>query len=151
MSEKEQRQTVVRALRCLDAHSVENRVGVGTPDVNYIYGWLELKCQKDWPARYDTPVKLDHDLTKEQRIWLERRWNAGGEAYVLLQVKREYFLFVGPIAAEIIGKATQAVLRSFAVATFTSRNLETELPKCLSERANSRRVSASSLTAGGVD
>lgn len=137
MSEKEQRQRVVKALRNLDALSVENRVGIGTPDINYTYGWLELKCLKNWPKNTNIAVKLDHDLTKEQRIWLKRRWAAGGECYVLLQVKREFFLFAGPVAAELIGVANQSRLRGAAVWSCNSAEL-CWLEAVLQDRADER-------------
>ena len=151
MSEQEQRQRVVKALRRLDAFSVENHVGVGTPDVNYLHGWVELKCLDKWPKRPGTPVKLHHDLTLEQRIWLKRRWAAGGEAYVILQVQKtqDWLLFDGPTAARLIGTATQGQLRDAALCTFT--RIEEQLEPCLSQRANSRRGSASSSPGAAGD
>jgi Mesyanzhinovviridae DNA helicase len=150
VSEQEQRQRVIAALGDLDAHSIENRVGVGTPDVNYVHGWIELKCLPKWPARASTPVRLHHDLTQEQRIWLRRRWEAGGEAYVLLQAEHDWLLFDGPTAARVIGNSTQGDLRLAAVAIFHRRELEEDLSTCLSRRAHSRRASGSSSPAAAA-
>ena len=110
MSEHDMRGKIIEVLRPLDAVSVENRCGPGTPDVNYIGGWMELKWLREWPKRPETPVKLDHDLEPQQRAWLRRRRNRGGAAWVMLQCRREWLLWHGEIAAEIIGTATREEL-----------------------------------------
>lgn len=100
--EKEMRKRVVRALRPLHAISVENGCGVGTPDVNYADGWIELKVLEDWPARDDTVVRVDL-FTKEQRMWHRARAASGGTTWVLLKVDRDWLLFEGRVAAESLG------------------------------------------------
>ena len=110
MSEHDMRGKLIEVLRPLDAVSVENRCGPGTPDVNYIGGWMELKWLRAWPKRPETPVKLDHDLEPQQRAWLRRRRNRGGAAWVMLQCRREWLLWYGEVAAEIIGTATREEL-----------------------------------------
>lgn len=110
MSEGTQRANVIQALKPLHAVPIENRVGVlGTPDVNYVEGWIELKWIRSWPVRPDTPVKIDH-FTIQQRRWLNRRWNAGGNAWLLLQVQREWLLFSGRDAADYICNLTRTGL-----------------------------------------
>jgi len=104
------RQKVVGALRSLDAISVENPVGPGTPDVNFIEGWVELKWLRAWPKRPETPVTLDHPLTPEQRAWHKRRSKRGGNTWVMLQCGREWLLFKGIVAAEHLGTATRSEL-----------------------------------------
>lgn len=104
------RQNVVRALRSLDAVSVENRVGPGTPDVNFVEGWVELKWLRSWPKRPETPVALDHPLEVEQRAWIRRRRKRGGNVWVLLQCGREWLLFDGLVAADFLGTSTRAEL-----------------------------------------
>lgn len=70
------RAAVVKILKPLNAQPVENIVKVGTPDVEYHGGWIEVKRTVEWPARATTVVRLDHDLTLEQRIWIKRRVTA---------------------------------------------------------------------------
>ncbi len=76
---------------------VENGVGVGTPDVEYCLsgatGWLELKIARV-SKRPETAVSIPH-FTREQRIWMRERCNAGGRAGVLLQLGSVYVLFRG--------------------------------------------------------
>jgi len=107
MSEQTMRQNVVHGLRSLDAVSVETKIEDGIPDINFIGGWIECKWLRSWPKRETTPVRLDHDLMPHQRAWLRRRWRRGGNAWVLLQVGREWMLYDVPTAVEIIGKATR--------------------------------------------
>ena len=131
MSEKALAGRVVKILKPLDSFRVENPCLKCTPDVNYIGGWIELKQQDSWPKRAATPVRLNHDLTMEQRIWLTRREEKGGTALVLLQVARDYLLLSGGVAAIIIGEATQEELKSAALHVWTSAELKTELLPCL--------------------
>lgn len=107
MSEMRFRQTVVRELKQLDAISVENPVYPGTPDVNFINGWAELKWARDWPVRKDTLFSIPH-YTPQQRVWLLRRWKRGGYSCLILKVGREVLLFRGDVAAELVGRGTQA-------------------------------------------
>jgi hypothetical protein len=100
--EQNMRQRVIQALKPLDAISVENSCGPGTPDVNYIGGWLELKRVAAWPANLRTPVRIPH-FSPQQKVWLARRCQRGGRAYVLLQVERDWFLIDGLVAASGLG------------------------------------------------
>lgn len=74
---------------------VENSAGAGTPDVTYclagVSGWVELKALDDWPVRPATTISIPK-LKKEQVEWLSRWHKAGGRAYMLLQVQRQYVL-----------------------------------------------------------
>lgn len=116
MSESNMRSLVVKALRGLHPIPVENPIWPGTPDVNCICGWIELKELDDWPVRATTPVRIEH-YTKVQRVWATNRWAFGGKAYFLLKVKREWLLF-GREAPTLIGKATRLKLTRNALATW---------------------------------
>ena len=91
----------------LDPIRVENAVHPGTPDVNILDSWIELKAIAGWPARQQTLVRLTK-YTPQQRVWLLRRWRAGGGAWLALYVasSRLWYLFDGE-AAQTIGKVPQ--------------------------------------------
>lgn len=92
----------------LDPHRIENLLGLGMPDVNYTHGWIELKAMAEWPKRDTTPLRVDH-FSKEQRVWLRRRWRMKGNAWLLLEVgTKEFYLLTGEMAADHIGKITRA-------------------------------------------
>lgn len=110
------RQKVVKALKSLDAVSVETKLEDGIPDINYINGWIECKWLRRWPKRSTTVVRLDHPLMPHQQAWLRRRRNRGGRAWVLLQVGREWLLFDGATAGDVIGKSTRQELTQKAMA-----------------------------------
>jgi hypothetical protein len=120
----------------LDAVRVENPIHPGTPDVNLCTGqWIELKCIATWPVREATLVRIDH-FTQEQRVWLYRRWKyAPGSTLLLLEVRedRQWLLFDGDVAAQIVGKSTAAEHRAKARAVFHVRELP-ELPKILAKK-----------------
>lgn len=118
MSEKDMRQRVIKALKPLDAFSVENPCRPGTPDVNYVEGWIELKWLEKWPVREATIVRIEH-FTPQQRVFLMRRWRKGGNVYLLLQVKDEWLLFDGDVAAEWVGTVDRSTLQSKARARLT--------------------------------
>lgn len=123
------RQRVVKALKPLDAFSVENPCRPGTPDVNYLDGWIELKWAKRWPVRADTPLDLSH-YTPQQRLFQMRRWHKGGKVHLLVQVADDWLLFPGPIAAKIEGP--RAVLLAQACAHWTGPQMEAEIVAYLS-------------------
>lgn len=102
------RQRVVRELRSLNAIAVENPVLPGTPDVNYIEGWIELKWLRSWPVRGGV-VTIPH-FTPQQRVWHYRRRKVGGQSWFLLQCKREWILLDGAVAAMIVNKTTREEL-----------------------------------------
>jgi len=130
MSEKAMRQKVVRALRPLDAISVENKVYPGTPDVNYVEGWIELKKAGRWPRSAKTTLKIPH-FTPHQREWLRRRHAAKGKAHLLLQVRQDWLLFEGDVAAKIVGLATREMLLKKATKVWLGGLKEEELKHCL--------------------
>lgn len=108
MSESRMRQRVVRDLRSLNAIAVENPVLPGTPDVNYVEGWIELKWLRSWPSRGGI-VAIPH-FTPQQRVWHYRRRMAGGQSWVLIQCRREWILLDGAVAAMVVNKSTREEL-----------------------------------------
>jgi len=109
MSEQTQRRRVILGLKPLHGVAVENPAGPGTPDVNYIDGWIELKWLRRWKRNAETsPVLIDH-YTNQQRLWMRRRSLRGGKAYLLLQVGKEWLLFKYPELMEV-GKVTRSEL-----------------------------------------
>lgn len=110
MAESNMRKNLCNQLKKLDAQAVENRVGPGTPDINYIGGHIECKWLRAWPKRHGTVVKLQHPLLPSQKVWIRRRNRRGGKAWVMLQCKWEWLLFKGDVACDFLGKLTQGEL-----------------------------------------
>lgn len=106
------RRRVIKALSELDAVPVENPACPGTPDINYIGGWLELKYVKRWPSRGGN-LRIKH-FTPQQRIWLRRRCMKGGVVHLLLQVGRTWVLFGGEVASIAIGEGSKEELLNIA-------------------------------------
>jgi len=102
---------------------VENPLNDGHPDVEYCYhgsaGVIELKQREAWPVRPGTLVRLRH-YTKEQRDDLKDRFQAGGRAFLLLQVAEEYLLFAMPQAL-LAGLVRRAELYELAARTWAGR------------------------------
>lgn len=114
MSESDQRSKVTKALKAQGAFAVENPCLPGTPDVNYIDGWIELKWLRGWPKRESSPVTIDH-YSPQQRVFHVEHWRKGGAVHLLLQVRGTWLLFDGPTAARIVGKVTRAELEAAAL------------------------------------
>lgn len=130
MSESTQRRRICQALRCLDARPIENKLGSGTPDVNIATGWIELKWLRKWPVRPETCVRIDH-FTKQQRIWLKRRWSVNQSSWVILQVQKEWMLFEGHVAAEWLGRENRENTIARARRYWPNGLNEQELIECL--------------------
>ena len=138
------RPRVIHALRRLDAIPVENpRACPGTPDVNFVEGWIELKWLRAWPARPDTVVSIEH-FTPQQRIRHRKRSAAGGSTWVLLQVRREWLLLRGLVAAEHLGRVDRATLIGLCHAYWPDGLVDEELLTCVSSNTS---VSASGASA----
>lgn len=121
MSESGMRQNLVKVLKSFDAVPVENRLRAGHPDVNATCFDMECKWMKVWPKNCDVnPVRFPHSLTKEQGIWLARRWSRGGLTFVAVQVAREWFFFSGETAKDTFGTMTRPEMREEAMLHFPS-------------------------------
>lgn len=134
MSERGMRHTVVNALKSLDAIAVENPARPGTPDVNYVEGWVELKWIRRWNANANEAPVLIHHFTPQQRVWLMRRWNKDGNVWLLLEVGREWLLFTGDVAAASVGRVTRLELEKLAFRHWRNGLVRKELVSCLSRR-----------------
>ncbi len=128
MSESGMRSKVIQKLYKLDAVAVENPAYPGTPDVNYIDGWIELKWVRALPANEDTQIKLDH-YTPQQKLWIRRRHLAGGRVFLLVQIKKEWFLFKYP-ETNNVGSLTRKQMIEQSYKYWKSMNWE-ELILCL--------------------
>lgn len=106
----------VMSLAGLDPRRVENVVGPGHPDVNYAGGDVELKAMEGFPKRADTPVTVP-EFTGEQVGWLLQRQRAGGRAWLMVRVGREWFLFDAETAHSVYRGLTQAEWRTKAAWT----------------------------------
>lgn len=97
MSESSMRSYLVKELQSLHAQPIESpTMGMGIPDLNHMYGWIECKWLREWPKNCDTkPVVFDHPLMKEQGIWLWKRRLAGGQALVGAKVANNWFFWDG--------------------------------------------------------
>lgn len=98
----------------MDPKPVENLCGVGTPDINWVRGWVELKVLPRWPVRPSTPVSVTH-FTHEQRNWIRSRHSAGGMVHVVLKIGRIWLLLDGLWAAVNLGEAAADRLRECSI------------------------------------
>lgn len=131
MSEQAMWDALRPKMRGLDPVRVENPAEPGTPDVNYVEGWIELKFKEEWPKRPSTPLRVPH-FTAQQRVWLVRRVLSGGKAFVLLKVGRsEWLLFRGDVAAKVLGHSTREELIAFSLAFWPNSLPEEEFRECL--------------------
>lgn len=127
---------VIRALKDLNAIPVENPALPGTPDVNYVEGWIELKWLPEWPVRADTIVRVE-TYTPQQRAWHIRRRLAGGKTWMLIHAGPDWVLLDGATAAMQLGQCTRAELLQLAIA-HTERRSPTpeELVRWISQTQN---------------
>lgn len=122
---------VVRLLQPIGAYAVENGgCHPGTPDIATVLGPIECKATNHWPARDDTPVRLDHPLTKGQCIFI-MKWNrVNGSSWVILNIAGDWLLFRGMVAIAVLGGSdpgTKAELFASAEATWDRKPSTQEL------------------------
>lgn len=123
---------VVRALKKLNAIAVENPALPGTPDVNYVEGWIELKWLREWPVHSETVVRFEH-FTPQQRVWHIQRRMAGGVSWVLIQCGSEWMLFDGAVAAQHLNQCSREELIGLAAQYWEKWNQE-GLLECISQK-----------------
>lgn len=102
MSEGNLNKRIMSALAGWDPHRVENAVGPGTPDIEYVGGHIESKQIPHWPKRPLSVLRVPH-YVPEQRAWHIRRCQAGGRCHVVIEVERDVFVFDGIVAAQHLG------------------------------------------------
>jgi hypothetical protein len=106
MSESDLSKKVINALYPLDPMPVDNPRRPGTPDINFVEGWMELKYMPEWPRKASTLVKFPKFST-QQRVWLVKRSVRQGNCFVFLQVKNLYLLFEGGFAGQHFDRMTK--------------------------------------------
>jgi len=132
--EQQQRQLLVKALNKvgLDATSVENPAYPGTPDIQFIDGWIECKYLEDWPKKAETTVRIPH-FTQQQRVWLLRRYTScqkkeiwWGIGWLILYVSRtrEWLVFDGEAAALYVGKEGNNKAELLELAGLITKNIQ---------------------------
>lgn len=133
MSESDLSANFVKLTKSLDPWRIENMLTAGTPDVNLSTGWwVELKWSRSWPVRASSHLRLDH-YTDIQKSRLIQRWNAGGGAALLLQVRTEWFVFNADIAQKV-GTLTRQQLIDCATYYFPCKPTSEKLCACFRVR-----------------
>lgn len=114
MAETDLNARIQGAIRHRDPVRVENSVGPGTPDIEYIGGWIESKMLPRWPKRAGTVVRVAH-YRPDQRGWHVRRRMAGGVVYVVIQIADDVLVFDALDAAKGLGFWTREQMNRIAV------------------------------------
>lgn len=107
--------------RELHMERIENLVGVGNADVSGCFSEryfdIELKTASRPVRMDDTPILNPNDgyVRPAQKVWHMRRWLAGGNNFVLLQVasgiEARRYLLPGLYIRDIEGKTEGELLR----------------------------------------
>lgn len=84
---------------------IENLRVNGMPDVNVCINgneiWIEIKAPTE-PKRNTTALfGSAHKLSQEQKNWIKRQIDAGGQAYLLIKTDKRYMLVHGRWADSI--------------------------------------------------
>lgn len=95
---KRTRRGLIEACPALCGQAIESpKTAPGIADVWFATCPVECKYLPRWPAKFTTRVALRHPLTVSQWRWLNKRWQAGFPAWVMLQAsKLEWLLFAAP-------------------------------------------------------
>lgn len=105
------------------AERIENRLGLGTPDIGYVLTWrgktaegrCELKHLDAFPHFPGTPVVVE-SLTKDQVLWQEGWAAAGGRVCTFLRVGRIIMALGPPVVRAVYERRLneRALLREAA-------------------------------------
>ena len=96
-----------------------------------VYDDKKALTSKERAKRAATTVRLDH-FTPQQRLCLMKRWHAGGNSFLLLQVGDDWLLFDGDVAAEKVGRVNKEELYIIAKVTWFRPELKDVLAEQLS-------------------
>lgn len=74
----------------------EDKFTRGIPDTSFaikprLSGWLELKYEPAWPKMWKTELRIG--LRPEQRIWLRNRWKVIHDAFILVRIEDDIYMF----------------------------------------------------------
>lgn len=131
--ERKMKRKVIAFMKGLHAIPVENAVRFGCPDINYAFGWIELKRLAQWPKKRETCVRFPH-FTPPQKVWIKQRVRSGGTVFVLVQIEDIWLLYDGILAAERLGEMTkQDMLEAATMTWWNERSLKKELSPYLRE------------------
>lgn len=89
-------------------------------------GLVEFKWARDWPKR-GGPLRLPH-YTEAQRSWARKHLADGGRCFLVLQVKKEWFIFTAnQVAYYEVGNLTREQLKAEADRYFAKKPTTEEL------------------------
>lgn len=87
------RSYLVSVMKPLHAVAIENHMRAGTPDINYIDGWIECKWLQAYPKNINNSIRFKHTLTQGQKLWLCSRAKRGGVALVCCKISKDWYVF----------------------------------------------------------
>lgn len=127
-------QRIREHLKPLHAQRIESECTPGFPDVEFIGGTLELKYEDHWPKRDTTNLNV-RSLSKNpnQRAWWKKRASMGGNVWVLLRVEKDWLLFEGEVAAEVLCNCTKDELFEHAHSAWMGKLNGKQLCQTLSQ------------------
>lgn len=113
MTEKLLYNNLKKALKCsgyrFELQRHEDSHSVGIPDCSYSLcgtnGWIEFKHSKNTPKHYKSKLR------DEQKTWLVRHGIAGGNCYVLHQIKKDVILYNYSRVYDFDGRDFESVVR----------------------------------------
>lgn len=115
-SENELRSKFKKLIKKFRPYSIENLLTTpGLPDCAITTGWIEFKCEKEWPVRASTPLRIKWQ--PGQKSWASAWAAAGGGYWLVVKVDGEIFIFDAE-AAQYVGDITRSEMKHQAMAHF---------------------------------